>query len=840
MMRWVLWSGMIAAFFCPLFLFHLGCGPECIGTISSSSIDPAGRPCSNNCECNNQKHEGYCISGACFSVKRESCDARRGKPQTCDIDPIFTRAGLFSCKKGVRICQDEGLEESYWGNCKCNNDQEEEKAKPELQEEVFKDAASPPESILEAEFNEQEDVDIVCKRDEDCPPTFTKCRGGKCIQSCKKNDDCRINFRCEAKEYCKRCEDGSTRDGKEQCDGKDNDCNGLVDDGKLCSNGNVCLQGKCVCPGSSRFLCAGVCILKGSICVETLAGTGAQGYQDGPGESARFSKPYGVAIDPAKAVYLADSQGNRIRKLTFLGEVGTWAGIGTKGNKNGPASKSQFFEPTGVAIDQNGNVYVADRSNHQIRKIDTQGNVTLFAGSGSQGSKDGEKLQAQFNQPQAIAIDGSGSFYIAEHSGHKVRKIDSKGLVSTIVGSGVPGDKDASSAMDAQFRNPVGIAVDKAGKTIYIADSGNHKIRKVTSDGKVTTLAGDGSPGYKDGTGASAQFNNPLHIDVDDKGNVFVADCANHRIRRIDIDGNVSTLAGSDSSGFKDGLGSSAEFNCPSGIAIASETLIFVGDRDNNRVRKIKLFCKVEETFCSDVCANLLKDSRHCGSCGTFCDSHLQCIKGKCQCPLYTTLCGSSCVDTAKSDSHCGQCNNRCKNGEVCKKGLCELNCSKGQTLCGDKCCKTTDGSSLCCNNQCVANDKNNCGKCGIQCRAGQLCCKDGCADIQINPLHCGACGTFCKAGEVCSRGNCCPRDKVWCSISNKCADVRTDKDNCGVCNNKCPGIQVCSSGRCRCPSSGQILCGVLCVDVNTDKDNCGSCNNRCLPNQSCSNGSCS
>ncbi len=244
----------------------------------------------------------------------------------------------------------------------------------------------------------------------------------------------------------------------------------------------------------------------------------------------------------------------------------TLAGSGTAGYADGPGAQASFNCPRGVAIDGEGHVIVADQSNHRVRKIAPDGTVTTLAGSGTGGYADGRGAQASFYNPNGVAIDGEGHVIVADQSNHRVRKIAPDGTVTTLAGSGTGGYADGRGAQ-ASFHNPSGVAIDGEGHVI-VADQSNHRVRKIAPDGTVTTLAGSGTIGYADGPGAQAGFNNPRGVAIDGEGHVIVADCSNHRVRKIAPDGTVTTLAGSGTIGYADGPGAQASFYNPSGVAI--------------------------------------------------------------------------------------------------------------------------------------------------------------------------------------------------------------------------------------------------------------------------------
>lgn len=306
--------------------------------------------------------------------------------------------------------------------------------------------------------------------------------------------------------------------------------------------------------------------------VTTLAGAPAQNaHADGAGPDARFSGPAGVALDAAGNLYVADAFNHRIRKITPAGSVSTLAGSGSEGSANGAGEVAQFYYPMGVAVDSAGNVLVADFGGHRIRKVTPAGEVSTLAGSGARGAANGEASSASFSEPHGIAVDADDNVYVAEWGSHRIRKITPEGQVSTLAGSGSAGAANGTG-VDASFDRPLGVAVDRAGN-VYVADGQNSLIRKITPDGVTTTLAG-------------AVFYEPRGVAVDVDGYVYVADTENNVIRRVSPTGTVTTLAGA-TSGHDDGVGASASFFGPNGIAIDSTGVIYVADNFNSIIRKI-------------------------------------------------------------------------------------------------------------------------------------------------------------------------------------------------------------------------------------------------------------
>ena len=319
-----------------------------------------------------------------------------------------------------------------------------------------------------------------------------------------------------------------------------------------------------------------------TVTVTTLAG-GTYGDADGTGTAAKFKVPTGLALDASGNLYLADWGGNKIKKITPAGVVTTVAGSGTQGNADGTGTAAQFNSPYDVAFDQSGNAYVADSNNNVIRKITPSGVVSTFAGSGTIGNADGTGTAAQFYTPSGITVDPFGNIYVADTENFTIRKITLAGVVSTFAG-GQQGYADGTGAA-AQFNSPRGIQADASGN-VYVADSGNNRIRKITPAGVVTTVAGS-TRGFANGTGTAAQFSYPTGVAPDTSGNIYVADANNNVIRKITSGGVVTTYAGSGAAGRVNGSGTAASFNTPWGIAVDASGILYIGESDNSDVRKI-------------------------------------------------------------------------------------------------------------------------------------------------------------------------------------------------------------------------------------------------------------
>jgi len=323
----------------------------------------------------------------------------------------------------------------------------------------------------------------------------------------------------------------------------------------------------------------------------TFAGNDIPGSADAKGGKASFNCPSKITVDHFGNLYVADELNNKIRKITSDGIVTTFAGSGKTGaDNNSKGTAASFNGPGGIGVDRLGNVYVADAFNHKIRKITPSGSVSTLAGTGHAGYVDeAHGLLAEFDFPVDVAVDETGNVYVVDEGNNKIRKITPSGSVSTFAGSGAVGALDNRIGVLATFNQPNGIAVDEKGN-VYVADQLNHKIRKITSAGVVSTLAGNGQAGSGDNAiGILASFNNPRGITVDRAGNIYVGDVGNQKIRKITPAGAVSTLSGSGAPGSQDNQnGSLAGFYFPNGTAIDSLGNLYVADCLNNKIRKIE------------------------------------------------------------------------------------------------------------------------------------------------------------------------------------------------------------------------------------------------------------
>ena len=327
--------------------------------------------------------------------------------------------------------------------------------------------------------------------------------------------------------------------------------------------------------------------------IATFAGTGTAGFAGDSGTAiqARLANPTGVAVDGAGNLYIADSHNYRIRRVDPSGTIVTFAGGGNALGDGGPALEAQLDFPADLAVDGAGNVYIADALNRRIRRVDPSGTIVTFAGGGNAFGDGGPALEARLEYPAGVAVDGAGNVYIADLGSNRIRRVDPSGTIATVAGTGERGFAgDGGAAVEALLANPTDVAVDEAGN-IYIADAYNGRIRRVDISGTIATIAGTGERGFAGdgGPAVDAQLADPLGVAVDRAGNLYIADAYNYRIRRVDPSGTIATIAGTGERGFAGdgGAAVTARLDLPTGVDVDGAGNLYIADAYGNRILKL-------------------------------------------------------------------------------------------------------------------------------------------------------------------------------------------------------------------------------------------------------------
>ncbi len=332
--------------------------------------------------------------------------------------------------------------------------------------------------------------------------------------------------------------------------------------------------------------------------VHTYAGLGKAGFSgDGGQATAAFLKsPSCVATDAAGNLYISDRANQRIRKVDATGKISTIAGNGAAGysGDGGSAILAKLKNPSGIAVDSAGDVLFADMGNNRIRKVSASGVITTVAGTGAAhfSGDGGPAAGAAINHAEGVAVDSNGNIYISDTGNNRIRMISTAGVINTVAGTGAAGfSGDGGPAISAKLNRPAGIALDAAGK-LYVADCYNHSIRVIDLNGGITTLAGDGKPGFSGdgGSAVSASLKFPSGVAVNAAGDVYIADWHSQRVRVVDTSGTITTLAGTGVRGFSgDGAAAGdAVLSFPFGLTADSKGNIFIADSKNNRIRMVE------------------------------------------------------------------------------------------------------------------------------------------------------------------------------------------------------------------------------------------------------------
>jgi hypothetical protein len=331
--------------------------------------------------------------------------------------------------------------------------------------------------------------------------------------------------------------------------------------------------------------------------ITTVAGSVVNTYTGDGGQAtdAGLYNPLGVAVDASGNIYISDTKHHCIRKVDVAGVISTITGNGIAGysGDNGPAVDAQIDLPSKVAVDASGTIYFVDNANYRLRKISTSGIITTIAGNGTNNNSGdgGLAVDAEINACAGLAIDNVGNIYFGDLGKHTIRKINTAGIITTVVGNGLSGYMgDGGPATAARLNEPFGIDIDNAGN-LYIAEYVNNCIRKVSASGIISTLTGFITTGYSGdgGPATNAILNRPVDVIADKYGKLYIADYNNHVIRRIESNGIISTIAGTGVGGFSgdEGVATAAKLRGPGDVALDAHGSLYITDYTNNRIRKI-------------------------------------------------------------------------------------------------------------------------------------------------------------------------------------------------------------------------------------------------------------
>ena len=415
--------------------------------------------------------------------------------------------------------------------------------------------------------------------------------------------------------------------------------------------------------------------------VSTLAGTGSSTpFANGAVSSATFNYPGGVAVDASGVIYVGDVYNYRVRRVAG-GVVGTLAGSGTTSFADGTGVAAGLSRAQGLAISPiTGDIFCADSDNNRIRRITPAGVTTTFAGAAAGAWADGTGAAARFYYPSGLTIDSAGTIFVADTYNHRIRRITPLGAVTTLAGTGTASYLNGMGTSTATFNLPDGVAVDASGN-VYVGDTDNACVRRVAPNGNVTTLAGSGTPGWADGLGTAAAFDRPEHLALTASGNILLVE-KGHRLRMVTPLGAVTTLAGNATPGFQSGFGTAAQFSYPFGVAIDSNGSVIVGDYNNMRLRRASCLPCPATFFCSSGAPVLCPAGSACPLSSI---SPMPCPKGSfssagaascSQCPAgtFAAATGSAACQQCPGGHHCppgtpSWAGFNCGRGRYCPEG---------------------------------------------------------------------------------------------------------------------------------------------------------------------------
>lgn len=576
--------------------------------------------------------------------------------------------------------------------------------------------------------------------------------------------------------------------------------------------------------------------------IHTTAGTGGSPGDTGdggPATAAQMRTPSTAALDPITgALFVADTGNDKIRRIDTGGTITTVAGSGAPGyaGDNGPASAALLRGPSGIAVDENGAVFIADTGNDRVRRIDPVTNIiTTYAGTGIGGSTGdgGLATAARINAPHGITIGSDGSLFIADHANDRIRKVDPAGIITTVAGTGVTGfSGDGGLATAAKLDHPVGVALDFAG-ALYIADRANHRIRKVDTSGVITTVAGNGTSGFNgDNIAAtSARLASPSDVMVSPTGVLFIADSNNHRIRTVDSLGTITTFAGTGTGGYlgDGGPATAARLRHPTGLAVALSGATVIVDELNHVLRAVESTCGNGTIDAGEVCdlgsangtpsvccaagCGLRASGDVCRAAAALCDSAESCDGVSPTCPSDVvapagTLCRAA-ADVCDTAEQCDGTSNACPtDGFVGAGTLC-----RGSAGPCDR-AETCTGSSGLCPSDAKEPLGEVCRAPAGDCDPAEVCTglSNDCPADELDPA-----GTLCRAAAgLCDVAETCDGAVATCPVDEKVTAGTPCRPSTGLCDPE----EQCTGAADACPadvSSPDVDSDDACDDV----DNC-------------------